>query len=389
MEKYFFLFFFISFNYTIQSQEELVDYQHEIFCGSENYNYQLTYNLEQIGTVWDVYWPNSTTHIFTIDTDGSSDGGLFVAEPNLSTSYWQGYNYIATPERVPAEDFGFGLYKLSVLNKYIYLDWRDTRYGSYVYCNGGNCADIYIKYDGFDGNIYIKNHASFDWGNAIPNGTYLSIWELKNQGVPLTSDAPNYWTNCLVVIPSQTGNNPRLVWGPYPSSSITVQAYKIYRKVGSGNFSLIHTNNESQFEYTDTDYYIPTSGGSQLQYYINALFVTEELSQPTNTVTTNGIITLKEISGANTFVYKNILNTNYPNPFNPTTKISYSIKEEGLVMLKVYDILGKEIATLVNENKPAGNFEAEFDASSLPSGMYIYKLQAGSFVQTRKMLLMK
>jgi hypothetical protein len=188
---------------------------------------------------------------------------------------------------------------------------------------------------------------------------------------------------------SQTGNNPLLVWGPYPSSSITVQAYKVYRKVGSGNFNLIHTNNESQFEYTDTDYYIPTSGGSQLQYYIKALFVTEELSQPTNTVTTNGIITLKEISGANAFVYKNILNPNYPNPFNPTTKISYSIKEEGLVMLKVYDILGKEIATLINENKPAGNYDAEFNASQLPSGMYIYKLQAGSFVQTRKMLMMK
>ena len=64
---------------------------------------------------------------FIIDTDGSSNGGLFVADPNLNISYWQGYNYIASPEREPAEDFGFGLYKLSVMNKYIYLDWRDIR----------------------------------------------------------------------------------------------------------------------------------------------------------------------------------------------------------------------------------------------------------------------
>ncbi|MBE0551469.1 MAG: T9SS type A sorting domain-containing protein [Ignavibacterium sp.] len=80
---------------------------------------------------------------------------------------------------------------------------------------------------------------------------------------------------------------------------------------------------------------------------------------------------------------------NYPNPFNPSTKISYSIKEEGLVTLKVYDILGKEIVTLVNENKPAGIYEAEFNASQLPSGMYIYKIQTGSFSDVKKMLLTK
>jgi hypothetical protein len=83
------------------------------------------------------------------------------------------------------------------------------------------------------------------------------------------------------------------------------------------------------------------------------------------------------------------MDQNYPNPFNPSTKILYSIKEEGLVTLKVYNILGKEIAILVNENKPEGNYEAEFNASQLPSGMYIYKIQAGSFSDVKKMLLTK
>ena len=83
------------------------------------------------------------------------------------------------------------------------------------------------------------------------------------------------------------------------------------------------------------------------------------------------------------------LDQNYPNPFNPSTKISYSIKEEGLVTLKVYDVLGNEIATLVNENKPAANYEVQFNASQLPSGMYIYKIQAGSFSDVKKMILTK
>jgi len=80
---------------------------------------------------------------------------------------------------------------------------------------------------------------------------------------------------------------------------------------------------------------------------------------------------------------------NYPNPFNPSTKIIYSIKQDGLVTLKVYDILGKEIRTLVNEFVPAGNYEVEFNASQFPSGIYFYTINSGAFTQTRKMLLMK
>jgi len=80
---------------------------------------------------------------------------------------------------------------------------------------------------------------------------------------------------------------------------------------------------------------------------------------------------------------------NYPNPFNPTTKIKYQIPEISFVSIKVYDVLGSEIATLVNEEIPAGNYEVEFDATGLPSGIYFYRLQAGNFVSVRKMVLMK
>ncbi len=83
------------------------------------------------------------------------------------------------------------------------------------------------------------------------------------------------------------------------------------------------------------------------------------------------------------------LEQNYPNPFNPKTNIKFRISEIGFVSLKVYDVLGNEIATLVNEEKSAGNYEVEFDASSLPSGIYFYQLRLGNFVETKKMVLMK
>ena len=83
------------------------------------------------------------------------------------------------------------------------------------------------------------------------------------------------------------------------------------------------------------------------------------------------------------------LEQNYPNPFNPTTTINYSIPEAGNVELKVYDILGNKVTDLVNQEMAPGNYTANFDASSLASGVYIYRLQTGSLMQTRKMILMK
>ncbi|MCU0344177.1 MAG: T9SS type A sorting domain-containing protein [Ignavibacterium sp.] len=80
---------------------------------------------------------------------------------------------------------------------------------------------------------------------------------------------------------------------------------------------------------------------------------------------------------------------NYPNPFNPITTISYQLPVSGQVSLKVYDVLGKEIATLVNEEKPAGSYEVDFNAAGLSSGIYFYKLSAGRFVETKKMIYLK
>jgi hypothetical protein len=87
---------------------------------------------------------------------------------------------------------------------------------------------------------------------------------------------------------------------------------------------------------------------------------------------------------------------NYPNPFNPSTKISYSLPEKSQVILKIYDMIGNEIATLVNEEKTSGNYSIDFNASDLASGIYFYQLEAVSysgtnsgFKETRKMILTK
>lgn len=83
------------------------------------------------------------------------------------------------------------------------------------------------------------------------------------------------------------------------------------------------------------------------------------------------------------------LSQNYPNPFNPTTNIKYSITKESQVTLKVYDVIGREVVTLVNQNQKAGSYEVNFNASKLASGVYIYRITSNDFVQSMKMMLMK
>jgi hypothetical protein len=84
-----------------------------------------------------------------------------------------------------------------------------------------------------------------------------------------------------------------------------------------------------------------------------------------------------------------VLEQNYPNPFNPTTVVTYLLPVASNVKLIVYDLLGRPVATLVNERQAAGRHSVKFDAGGLSSGVYFYRLQAGNFVRTKKMILVQ
>jgi photosystem II stability/assembly factor-like uncharacterized protein len=110
--------------------------------------------------------------------------------------------------------------------------------------------------------------------------------------------------------------------------------------------------------------------------------------------TTNGGVTFVEEEKIDEIPTDYLLFQNYPNPFNPVTKIKYSIpsnlkREMVNALLKVYDILGNKIETLLNEEKPAGTYEVLWNAANLPSGVYFYQLRSGSFVETKKMILIR
>ena len=110
---------------------------------------------------------------------------------------------------------------------------------------------------------------------------------------------------------------------------------------------------------------------------------------------------LKQVDFDGSFEYSNVVNVdltaptvfsleqNYPNPFNPSTVINYNIPQNSFVTLKVYDVIGNEVATLVNQTQSAGKYEVRFDASNLSNGVYMYSIKTDNFTSTKKMILMK
>ncbi|GBD89246.1 Ycf48-like protein precursor [bacterium BMS3Abin03] len=128
--------------------------------------------------------------------------------------------------------------------------------------------------------------------------------------------------------------------------------------------------------------------------YLNGLWATGY----NGTILFNDKLIITDVIDSNNYKERpnnyNILQ-NYPNPFNPSTKIKFTIAPpnlpggEAFVTLKVYDVLGREVATLVNEEKPPGSYEVEFDGSNLPSGVYFYRLKAGNYSQVKKMVLLR
>jgi hypothetical protein len=196
------------------------------------------------------------------------------------------------------------------------------------------------------------------------------------------------------------GSYIRINWSTHPDNR--VNGYKIWRRVKHngvvGDPVLLSTVGSSTTYYIDYDYVFTDGYTDDIVYYdVKAqLYYNGNYTYPDDLYEAAfGEIALIIIQNdkKSLKVVKEIPEdysvNNYPNPFNPTTTISYQLPQDGFVTLKVYDIVGKEVASLVNENKNVGYYNVTFDASKLTSGIYIYMIRANNYVQSKKMLLVK
>jgi 1,4-alpha-glucan branching enzyme len=159
-----------------------------------------------------------------------------------------------------------------------------------------------------------------------------------------------------------------------------------------GNFNVIQMNINPQFpstgrwyDYFSGDSILVTNTQTEISLAPGEFHIYTTVKLPTPEV---GIVLDINETRDNNFPKEYDLDQNYPNPFNPSTTIRYSITNSDLVRIKVYDILGREVKVLVNEIKQPGTYEVQFDATGLASGIYLYKIESGSFVQTKKMILL-
>jgi len=126
----------------------------------------------------------------------------------------------------------------------------------------------------------------------------------------------------------------------------------------------------------------PLAANSRFYWRVSALnqYGEGDFSQTANFLTGDFLVDINE---PDLVPAKFILEQNFPNPFNPSTKISWQSPVSSFQIIKVFDVLGNEVETLLNEYKPAGNYEIQFNAKSLPSGVYFYRLVSGDFIQQK------
>lgn len=395
----FILFLLLSFHF-VYSQELIENKQFMIGIINVDEQEQVDHTVEAIGTYWEL---NITTQIWSISSDplGESSTILTLGESDFNDlGNWDGWNFIWWATQPPNKTWATGFYKVTndFNDSYFYMDGRDNQYGQNLppYTN----PDFFVHLDVDHGLYYYKNSSNDDPWIEISEFEIVRIWDIHEFNPPSTNSLPGYWSNVLLLIEGGD-DHPRFAWGPHPSFNAT--NYKVYRALSTTythpkflTFYLIAITDSTTYEYTDREILIgdPGSTGSHYAYYYIKAYNSSNntYSSATKIVNMNGAYILYKISGEKTnevVAIKFRLDQNYPNPFNPATIIQFSIKNKSFASLKIYDILGNKVAVLIENFLEAGDHSIEFDASDLPSGIYMYRLQTDEISLTKKMILLK
>ena len=355
--------------------------------------------IEEIYQTWDSSaWVNSSKGSYTYDGNNNLTEALI--------QYWDGsawvnsfkQSYIYDGNNNPAEyllqtwdgSAWVNYYKGSYifdgnnnLTELFYQTWdgsawvNSSKY-SYTY-NGNNNLTEYF-YQTWDGSAWVNNYKysyTYDGNNNLTEDLYQT-WDgvswVNSSKSSYIYDGNNNQTELLIQYwdGSAWANNYKYSYtydGNNNQTEALMQLWNSFAWVNISKDSYTYDGNNNKIEALrqnwDGSAWVNSSQNSYV--YIPVTAVNEDLSS----------------------VYSYNLSNNYPNPFNPSTKISWQLPVRGQVLLKVYDVLGNEVATLINEEKPAGIYEVIFDASDLASGVYFYRLQTNGFTQTKKMILMK
>lgn len=303
-----------------------------------------------VKTGWNIIgsitWPVSVSEV-TTDPPGILEDGKF---------YVYSGGYVQTNTLWP----GLGFWVKTTQNGRIILEGSSEEYNE----EEDSEVDSYDKFTvtdnvGFTQDLYIRNAdlvgttVSLEMPPPPPDGEFDS--RFSSNDIIRTVDPDSGTIDISIDI--NAANYPvTITWDLKPENEIN------YSFIGDSGFGKISTIELSKGNAT-----LSQTGKNKFNLFASTDKVNNSINLPT----------------------ENSLMQNYPNPFNPKTRIDFVIRQNGFTSLKVYDLLGREVATLVNENLQAGTYYAEFNGSNLPSGIYFYTLTSGNFMTTKKLILLK
>jgi photosystem II stability/assembly factor-like uncharacterized protein len=297
-------------------------------------------------------------------------------------------------------------------------DWNHMRGGNDIRvivnpCYPNSDDHVFILTKGYQG--YFPDSIIYSWGGGT-GGTNLAaglterindirtsanagfVYAGTEKGVYKLDIEPRAPQD-LEISTSGAMNHPKLDWTVNPEVDVNPDGkYRIERRIKQdwqsqwGNWVQIDSVGGSVAEYIDTDLLGGGGGNDYAQYRIRAVDEAMHPSEYSDIVSITFCHECTSITGIEAegdLPESFELSQNYPNPFNPRTTFKYALPEDAHVVLRLYDVLGQEVATLVNEMQSAGYRSVDFNASSLGSGVYYYKLTAGTFTAVRKMVVLQ
>lgn len=346
------------------------------------------------------YFNLGGTSTVAVNSD-TSKGNVKVNSIKIKNQSWSGVYFNNVPVKIkaqPKDGFHFVRWEGASNSKNPVIT---------ITINGDISLTAVYEADSLINNDVVINEINYNSSENSNSGDWIELYNKSSNSIDLSgwafkdNDDDNEF-----IIPSGTSidaggylvlvNDSSLFQTVYPSVTNYIGSFDFNLSNGGETVRLFSADTVMADVLTYNDKYPwpagPDGNGKSLSLNDALLNNTDPAnwSESNGTGTpgmSNGVVSSNDDNGLKIYSYN--LDQNYPNPFNPSTTIRYSVAENSHVKLAVYDILGKEVDILVNEERPAGEYKVLFNASSLASGVYFYTITSGNFIQTKKLILMK
>jgi len=402
-----------------------------------------------VSLVWSEQTSGTPQILYSISAADNNNVWACGAAGVVSRTTNGGVNWTAATGNIPTTEAQYNIW--AVDGNTALVTGSSTITHTYMTTNGGtNWTTVFTQTGGFIDNIWMVS-ATNGFMNGDPVGGRWSLWKTTNGGVNWDSTglflaqngsetgfnnsmivsgnniwmgtstnrvyySTNYGTSWTAQTVDAQTNGIASFWSNNPSSGkfflgsdslmVTTNSGTNWNfagvQPGAGTLTGAMTGTGTQWWYArqaSVIYYSSNDGVSWSTQYTAPAGLYYDFSKSRTgpyiwAVRSNGAISKYGIATGITPIASNVpttfsLSQNYPNPFNPVTKINFAIPKTGFVTLKIYDILGREMRTLINESVKAGNYSVEFNATTLSSGVYFYRLISDNFTDTKKMMLIK